>query len=136
MKCSACGKEFEERDGIQLWDAWSCGECFIRQAVQFRKELKPEDVELMRLIARELSGLMPTELLSMIILGYARNIGSPQAPEGETLRVVGEIQRLGYISFARKSLSTLQKLSALFQEFVESQEREVKDTVKRLTEGE
>jgi len=136
MKCAACGKEFEEKDGLKLWDTWSCGECFIRQAAEFRKELRPEDVELMRLIARELSGIMPTELVRMIVQGYARNLGVAAPSHDETLRAVGEIQRLGYISFARKSLSTLQKLSALFQEFVETQERELRETVKRLTTGE
>jgi hypothetical protein len=136
--CSACGKEVDQKDGIKQWDTWFCSFCFIASAQNLHKELTPADIELLKLIGRELAGIMPTELLETILLGYARRITGKIEPPAreETLRVVGEIQRLAFISYARKNLSVLQTLSDSFKEFVESQEREIKDTIKKLTGSE
>ena len=134
--CSACGKEIDPKDGLRTWDTWFCSFCFIAESQKLHKELKPEDIELLKLIGRELAGLMPTELVEMILTGYARRVTGKIEPPAreETLRVVGEMQRLAFISFSRKMLSVLQTLSDLFKDFVESQEREIKDTIRKLTE--
>jgi hypothetical protein len=136
--CSACGKEVDPKDGIKQWDTWFCSFCFIASAQSLHKEMTPADIELLKLIGRELAGIMPAELMETILLGYARRITGKiePPPREETLRVVGEIQRLAFISYARKNLSVLQTLSDSFKEFVESQERDIKDTIKKLTGSE
>ena len=138
MNCAACGAKDAERDGVQLWNSWYCTTCFISQAQGFHQELRPEDIELLKIIGRELAGLLPGDLVEMILVGYyRRSTGSQDAPpRQETLRVVGEMQRLTAFATFKRMLSLLKTWKDTFTDFVESQEEEIRHNVRRLTDGE
>jgi hypothetical protein len=139
MKCSACGKDGDPKsDGVEVWDSWFCSICFISRARGLHRELKPEDIELFKVIAKDLAGLMPSDLLEMILAGFWRNAtGRTDAPpREETLRTAAEIQRLtAFANFAQR-LRLLKTWRDVMIEFVDDQEREIREQIKRLTEGE
>lgn len=129
--CSGCSETVEE--GLELWGSWFCSKCFISQSGKLHRELRPEDVELLRRIGRELAGFLPPELLEMILVGYSKRISGGMDPL-ELSRVIGEIQRLTAFACFRYVLNLLKTWQASFNEFVESQESEIRDKIRKLTE--
>lgn len=138
-KCSACGKSLaSESDGIELWGSTFCSMCFIGHATSLHRELKPEDIELLKLIGREAAGLLPPELLEMILVAYHKRATGKQEPppREETIRVVGELQRLTAFSVFKVTLNLLKTWQDMFNEFVETQQAEIRAKVKKLTDFE
>lgn len=137
VKCSGCGKEVDPKnEGIELWNSWFCSMCFIGRAQSLHRELTAEDAQLLRIITKELSGLMPADLLEMILVGYWRKTtGRTDAPpREETLRAAGELQRLtAFANFAEK-LRLLKNWRDIFNEFVDDQERDIRERIHRLTD--
>src|SRR4029077_8969503 len=137
--CSACSKEIDPKnEGIEVFGSWFCSMCFIGRAQSFHKELKPDDIALLRIIAKELSGLMPGDLLEMILVGYwRRSTGrTDEPPRDETLRVAGELQRLTAFANFAATLRLLKSWRDIFNDFVDEQEKEIREKVKRLTDAE
>lgn len=137
-RCSGCGKDLSDGEGVELWGSHFCALCFISTSAKTHRELRPEEVELLRTIGRELAGFLPPELLEMVLIGFwKRSTGQPDGPPaGELSRCIGEIQRLAAFSNFRKVLNLLKTWQDTFNEFVESQEQEIRDAVKRLTDFE
>lgn len=136
-KCSACDAQLDDRgDGIELWGSWFCSRCFISHSAQTHKELRPEDIELIRRIGREMAGLLPPDLVEMMAIGFhQRSTNSKGVPPKEELdRFVGEIQRLTAFACARRVLNLLKTWQDMFNEFVESQEQEIRGLIRRMTE--
>lgn len=129
--CSACSETVEE--GLELWGSWFCSKCFISQSGQLHRELRPEDIELLRRIGRELSGFLPPDLLEMVMLGYTKRVAGSIDPL-ELSRVLAEIQRLTAFACFRYVLNLLKTWQSTFDEFVESQEQEIRDKIKKLTD--
>ncbi len=135
-KCAACGKIREsESDGLTMWETWWCSKCFMSQSQEFNRELRPEDVELLKILGRELSGLLPPDLVEMILVGYHKRCTGNESlpPRDETVRVVGEIQRLAAFAVFRRTLSLLKTWQETFNEFVDGQEAEIRENIKKLT---
>lgn len=138
-KCSACGKEIDPRnEGIEAFGVWYCSMCFIGRAQSLHREMKPEDIELLKVIAKELSGLMPADLLEMILVGYwRRTTGRTDAPpREETVRTAAELQRLTAFANSAATLRLLKTWRDIFNDFVDDSEREIREKIKRLTDGE
>lgn len=135
MKCTACGKAIDsEKDGVKLWETWFCSLCFMSRSQDFNREIRPEEVELLKMIGRELSGLLPPDLVEMVLVSYwKRTAGQPFPPKDETLRVVGELQRLAAFAVFRRMLSLLKTWQDTFNEFIEQQQQEIQENVKKLT---
>lgn len=136
MKCAACGKDgISEKDAVKLWETWFCTSCFMTRSQDFNRELGPEDVEMLKIIGRELSGLLPPDLVEIVLAGYWRRTtgqtGGP--PKEETMRVVGELQRLAAFAVFRRMLSLLKTWQDIFNEFIEQQEQEIRQNVEKLT---
>ena len=91
--CGACSVELEEAEGVELWGAWFCSKCFVGQAGDVGRQLKPEELARLRRLGRELSGFLPPDILEMILTGfYKRAAKSKKAPDREELaRAVGEL---------------------------------------------
>lgn len=115
-----------------------CGTCFIANAARFNRELRPEDIALLKTIGREMAGYLPPEVLEMVLVGfYKRATGQKEPPPMEELaRCVGEIQRLAAFANFGKVLNLLTTWQGTFNEFVESQVQEIRAAVKRLTDFE
>lgn len=98
--------------------------------------MTPEQMVALRAMGRELGGFLPADVVQMVAVGfYRRASGRDDYPPAEELeRFVGEIQRLVVFSTSRKILNLLQTWQGTFNEFVEQQEGEVRDAVKRVTE--
>ena len=134
--CSACGGELDAHEGVELWGSWFCSKCFVGQAGDFGRELKPEEVARLRRLGRELAGFLPPDLLEMILVGfYKRASGSKKAPPKEELaRAVGELQRLTATACFRQILSLLKTWDEMFGKFVHEQEADIREKVRRLTD--
>lgn len=135
--CSACGAPLDDHnDGIELWGSKFCSTCFIGNSAKLHKELTAEDIALLKTIGRELAGFLPPELLEMLAVGFYRRITGKTdvPPSSEVARFVGEIQRLAFFSFARKQMTLLKNWQDTFNEFVEDNEREIRENVKKLTD--
>lgn len=73
----------------------------------------------------------------MVLVGFHnRSKDQKDVPPGELARCVGEIQRLAAFSTFRQILNLLRTWHTMFTEFVDQQEAEIRDKVKRLTESE
>jgi hypothetical protein len=136
--CAGCAKTLDDGEGIELWGSRFCSTCFISNAGKFHRELKPEDIALLKVIGRETAGYLPPELLEMVLIGfYKRASGQKDPPPTDELaRCVGEIQRLAAFSNFGKVLNLLKTWQGTFNEFVESQEADIRDAIKRLTDFE
>jgi hypothetical protein len=136
--CSGCANPLGDGEGVELWGSRFCQTCFIGNAAKFHRELRPEDIALLRTIGRELAGYLPPELLEMVLVGFhKRATGGKEPPPAEELaRCVGEIQRLAAFSNFGKVLNLLKTWQSTFNEFVEGQEGEIRETIKRLTDFE
>lgn len=135
--CSACNVTLDPKDGgLEAFGSWFCSACFIGNAVKLDKKMTPEDLAVLRRMGKELAGLLPGELLEMILIGfYKRASGKEERPdEAELSRAVGEIQRLTAFSVFRNVLNLLKTWHGMFTEFVEGQEAEIRDKIKRLTD--
>lgn len=134
--CSACNSELDEHEGVELWGAWFCSKCFVGQATDFGRELKPEEVARLRRLGRELSGFLPPDLLEMILVGfYKRASRSKKAPDRQELsRAVGELQRVTATACFRQILNLLKTWDEMFGKFVQEQEGEIREKIRRLTD--
>jgi hypothetical protein len=134
--CSACTTALAENEGVAAFDMVYCATCFISEAGKFHRPIRAEDIELLKTIGREAAGHLPADLVRMLTVGFYRRATGSAAypPEDELARFVGEIQRLAMFSNIAKILNLLKTWQGMFNEFVESQEGEIRDTVKRLTE--
>jgi hypothetical protein len=134
--CSACGDQLDEHEGVELWGSWFCSKCFVGQAGDFGRELKPEELARLRRLGRELSGFLPPDLLEMILVGfYKRASGSKKAPDKqEVARAVGELQRITATACFRQILNLLKTWEEMFGKFVAEQEGEIREKVRRLTD--
>lgn len=134
--CSACGNELDSHEGVELWGAWFCSKCFVGQATDFGRELKPEELARLRRLGRELTGFLPPDLLEMLLTGfYKRASGSKKAPDRQELaRAVGELQRITATACFRQILNLLKTWEDMFGKFVQEQEVEIREKVRRLTD--
>jgi hypothetical protein len=135
--CSACHVTLDSKDGgIEAFGSWFCSACFIGNSMKLNKSMTPEAVAVLRRRGTELAGLLPGELLEMILMGfYKRASGMEERPdEVELSRAVGEIQRLTAFCVFRNVLNLLKTWHGMFSEFVEGQETEIRDKIKRLTD--
>jgi hypothetical protein len=138
MKCSGCTKEVDPKtEGIELWGSWFCSASFIGRSQGLHRELTPEDVELLKLIGRELAGLLPADLLEMILTGYYKRTTGLSTPPSrmETERCIGELQRITAFACFRQVLNLLKTWQDMFSGFVQEQEQEIREKIRRLTEG-
>jgi len=136
--CSACTNELDSSEGVELWGSWFCSKCFVGQATDFGRELKPEEIARLRRLGRELSGFLPPDILEMILTGfYKRASGSKKAPDRlEVARAVGELQRVTATACFRQILNLLKGWEEMFGKFVHEQEAEIREKVRRLTDVE
>jgi len=134
--CSACGNDLDSHEGVELWGSWFCSKCFVGQATDFGRELKPEEIARLRRLGRELAGFLPPDLLEMILVGfYKRASGSRKAPDRQELaRAVGELQRITATACFRQILNLLKTWDENFGKFVEEQEVDIREKVRRLTD--
>ena len=134
--CSACGNELDSAEGVELWGSWFCSKCFVGQAGDFGRELKPEELARLRRLGRELSGFLPPDILEMILTGfYKRASGSRKPPDRQELsRAVGELQRVTATACFRQILNLLKTWEEMFGKFVQEQEGDIREKVRRLTE--
>ena len=133
-KCSACDVALDSRsDGVELWGTWFCSGCFISNSSKTHKELTPDDIVLLRRIGRELAGFLPQDLLEMILVGFYKRSRDGLQP-GELARCVGEIQRLSAFACFRQIMNLLKNWQGEFNSFVEGQEAEIRDKIRRLTD--
>lgn len=137
-KCSGCAAEMQESNGVELWGSWFCSRCFISQSGQLHKELRPEDIELLRRIGHELRGFLPPDFIEMVLVGfYQRASGSKTPPDrAELSRCIAEIQRMTAFATFRHVLNLLKTWQDMFNEFVDGQTEEIRDKTKKLTEFE
>jgi hypothetical protein len=134
--CSACSNELESAEGVELWGSWFCSKCFVGQAGDFGRDLKPEELARLRRIGRELTGFLPPDILEMILTGFfKRASGSKKTPDRQELsRAVGELQRITATACFRQILNLLKTWEDMFGKFVQEQEGEIREKVRRLTE--
>jgi hypothetical protein len=134
--CSACNAQLDEAEGVELWGSWFCSKCFVGQASDYGRELKPEELARLRRLGRELSGFLPPDLLEMILIGfYKRASGSKKAPDKtEVARAVGELQRITATACFRQILNLLKTWEDMFGKFVHEQEADIREKVRRLTD--
>ncbi len=134
--CSACGNSLDAHEGVELWGSWFCSKCFVGQATDFGRELKPEEVARLRRLGRELSGFLPPDILEMLLIGfYKRASGSKKPPDRqEVARAVGELQRITATACFRQILNLLKTWDETFGKFVEEQETDIREKVRRLTD--
>lgn len=134
--CSACNADLDSHEGVELWGSWFCSKCFVGQASDFGRQLKPEEVARLRRLGRELSGFLPPDILEMILVGYyRRTTKSKKKPDPQELaRTVGELQRVTATACFRQILNLLKTWDEMFGKFVSEQETEIRDKVRRLTE--
>ena len=134
--CSACNNELDSAEGVELWGSWFCSKCFVGQATDFGRELKPEELQRLRRLGRELSGFLPPDLLEMILVGfYKRAAGTKKTPDkAELSRAVGELQRVTATACFRQILSLLKTWDEMFGKFVHEQEADIREKVRRLTD--
>lgn len=132
MVCSGCGKDTGS-GGLELWGSWFCSTCFISNSAKLNKELTPEDLKLLRTIGRELAGLLPPEVLEMVLVGFFRR-GAGRDPDPEELaRCVGEVQRLSAFATFRKMLNLFQTWKDMTEEMIDAQEKEIRAAIRKLT---
>lgn len=136
--CPGCTKPIEPSEGIDAFGRRFCSTCFIAESGKFHRPLRPEDLELLKSIGREAAGYLPPDLLRIIAVGFwRRSTGRTDYPPEQDLTLfVGEIQRLAALSNATRVMNLLQTWQGSFAEFVDAQMAEIRDTVKRLTDGE
>ena len=134
--CSACSNRLDEAEGVELWGAWFCSKCFVGQAADYGRELKPEELARLRRLGRDLSGFLPPDILEMILVGfYKRASGSKKAPDKlELSRAVGELQRVTGTACFRQILNLLKTWDEMFGKFVHEQEADIREKVRRLTD--
>lgn len=138
QKCSACGKAVDsEKEGVKLWEAWFCSLCFLSQSQSFHRELRPEDLDLLRAIGREAAGLLPAGIFEMVLSGFHRRAtGSQEPPPREAvLFTMAELQRLYALHSFQREMNLLRTWNDMFTEFIEGRQREIQETVRRLTAG-
>ena len=136
LTCSACSRELDDaREGVELWGAGFCSKCFVGQATDFGRQLKPEELARLRRHGRELSGFLPPDILEMVLVGfYKRASKSKQAPDRDELaRAVGELQRITATACFRQILNLLKTWEDMFGKFVQEQENDIREKVRRLT---
>lgn len=135
-KCAGCGSAVDAREGIELWNSWFCSPCFISHSAGLHRELTPDQVASLRMMGQELAGFLPSNVVEMVALGfYRRSTGRVDAPPpDEMARFVGEIQRLVVFSTSRRLMNLLKTWQGTFEEFVQQQEGEIRDAVKRMTD--
>jgi len=133
--CSACSVTFEE-GGHESFGLWYCSGCFFKQATKHGRKLTPQELATLRRLGTELAGILPGDLVEMILVGfYKRTTGKDERPDEEELaRVVGEIQRLTAFSMFHQVRNLLKTWDRTFAEFVEGQEAEIREKIKRLTD--
>ncbi len=134
--CSACNSELDSAEGVELWGTWFCSKCFVGQATDYGRELKPEELARLRRLGRELTGFLPPDILEMILTGfYKRASGSKKSPDkAELARAVGELQRVTATACFRQILNLLKTWEDMFGKFVQEQEGEIREKVRRLTD--
>ncbi|MGH8654699.1 MAG: hypothetical protein ACREYE_22175, partial [Gammaproteobacteria bacterium] len=106
-KCSGCAAPLDVRDGIESFGSRFCSTCFISEAGKFHRELRADEVELLKTIGRELGGFLPPEPLRMVVMGFwRRSTGRVDAPpEEELTRFIAEVQRLSAFANFRKVMN-------------------------------
>jgi hypothetical protein len=134
--CSACSKELDAKEGVELWGSWFCSGCFVGQAAEFGRPLAADDVARIRRLGRELAGFLPPEILEMVLKGfYKRASGSKKAPSrDEVSRTVVELQRITATACFRQILNLLKTWEEIFGKFVQEQEADIRSKVRRLTD--
>jgi hypothetical protein len=133
--CSGCGNPLAEKEGVEALGIRACATCFIQDAGRFHRTLKPEEIELLKTIGREAAGFMPPELVRIILVGfYQRGTGGQMPPPEELARCIGEIQRLALFATTAKTMNLLKTWQDMFNEFVDSSQVEMRESIKRLTD--
>lgn len=134
--CGGCGVELESQEGVELWGAWFCSKCFVGQAGDVGRPLKPEELARLRRLGRELSGFLPPDILEMILTGFFKRAAkTKKSPEREELqRAVGELQKVTATACFRQILNLLKTWEEMFGKFVQEQETEIREKVRRLVD--
>lgn len=135
MKCSACAADLGATEGIEFFGSRFCSKCFIGRAQETNRPLTPQELDLLKLMGRELAGLVPPDLIEMIIVGYCKRATGVAPPKPETERCIGELQRLTAFACFTQILNLLKNWQDTFSEFVQGQEQEIREKMKRLTDG-
>lgn len=137
-KCSACDAPLEARnEGVELWGSWFCSACFISNAAKTHRELTPDDIAALHRIGRELAGFLPQDLLEMVMTGYGKRVlAAGQVQPGELARCVGEVQRLAAFACFRQIMNLLKNWQSEFNGFVDGQEADIREKIRRLTDFE
>jgi len=134
--CSACNSDLDSHEGVELWGSWFCSRCFVGHASDFGRELKPEELARLRRLGRELTGFLPPDILEMVLVGfYKRASRSKKSPDRlELSRAVGELQRITATACFRQILNLLKTWDTTFGKFVQEQEADIREKVRRLTD--
>ena len=121
---------------MELWGSWFCSKCFVGQSADFGRELKPEELARLRRLGRELTGFLPPDILEMILVGfYRRSTRSKKMPDRQELsRTVGELQRVTATACFRQILNLLKSWDEMFGKFVDEQQADIREKVRRLTD--
>ena len=138
QKCSACDAPLEARnEGVELWGSWFCSACFISNSAKTHREFTADDIAMLRRIGRELAGFLPQDLLEMVLVGFTKRVKEAGTLQpGELARCVGEIQRLAAFACFRQIMNLLKNWQTEFNGFVDGQEAEIRDKIRRLTDFE
>lgn len=90
----------------------------------------------MRRLGRELTGFLPPDILEMVLVGfYKRASRSKKSPDRlELSRAVGELQRITATACFRQILNLLKTWDTTFGKFVQEQEADIREKVRRLTD--
>ena len=134
--CSACNGSLDESEGVELWGSWFCSKCFVGQATDFGRELKPEETARLRRLGRELAGFLPPDLIEMILVGFYRRVSkSKKKPDREEVaRAVGEIQRVTAAACFRQIHGLLKTWEETFGKFVEEQQTDMREKMRKLVD--
>ncbi len=118
--------------------AWALddGNASARIGAEKVKEIRHKILAVTATIGKELAGFLPPDLLEMVLVGFhKRTTGTDKRPsEAELSRCISEIQRLTAFATFRQILNLLKTWQHSFTEFVENQESELREKVKRLTD--
>lgn len=137
IRCSSCSKAFDaDKEGVKLWTTWFCSMCFIGQAQGLHREIKPEEIEIFKAIAREGAGVLPSLVFELILAGfYRRATGKDEPPPREAVAfTMAELQRATALNNFQREINMLRTWQDMFTDFIQERQKDIQEAVKRLTD--